>query len=92
MYNAGEKWVSSLHQEDALKKEMATHRTVWWATVHGATKSHTQLKQLRTAQQMGYRRLMAPRKSSCFLKMIPIVTPAKTCFSAQCHVSTYNKH
>ena len=42
--------VRSLGQEDPLEKEMATHssilamdRGVWWATVHGVTKSWTQL-------------------------------------------------
>ena len=45
-----ETWVRSLGQEDPLEKEMATHssilamdRGVWWATVHGVTKSWTQL-------------------------------------------------
>ena len=46
--------VGSLGQEDALEKEMATHSSysclensmdggAWWATVHGITKSQTQL-------------------------------------------------
>ena len=46
--------VQSLGQEDALEKEMATHssilglesptdREAWWATVHGVSKSRTQL-------------------------------------------------
>ena len=46
--------VRSLGQEDPLEKEMATtpvilawripmDRRVWWATVHGVTKSLTQL-------------------------------------------------
>ena len=46
-------WVPSLSQEDALEKEKATHFSIlaWeihgqrslWATVHGFTKSQTQL-------------------------------------------------
>ena len=46
--------VQSLGQEDPLEKEMTTHshilawenptdRGAWWATVHGVTKSQTQL-------------------------------------------------
>ena len=50
-----ETWVPSLGQEDPLEKEMAIHssilsclenpmdRGVWWATVHGITKSWTWL-------------------------------------------------
>ena len=48
-----ETWVLSLAQEDSLEKEMATHqysclensmnRGTWWTTVHGITKSQTQL-------------------------------------------------
>ena len=48
--------VESLGQEDPLEKGMATHssilawrimdRVAWRATVHGVTKSRTQLKQL----------------------------------------------
>ena len=50
--------VQSLGQEDPLEKEMATHslqvflpenpmdRGVWWAIVHGVTKSQTQLEPL----------------------------------------------
>jgi len=49
-----EMWVQPLDWEDPLEKEMATHssiscldnsmdRETWWATVHGVTKSHTQL-------------------------------------------------
>ena len=45
-----ETWVQSLGQEDPLEEGMATHssilaqripmdRGVWWATVHGVTKS-----------------------------------------------------
>ena len=45
-------WVQSLGWEDPLEKGMATHssilawrmpmdRGVWWATVHGVTKSQT---------------------------------------------------
>ena len=47
--------VQSLGQEDPLEKEMATHcsilvwrinldRGAWWATVHGISKSGTQLR------------------------------------------------
>ena len=45
-------WVQSLGREDPLEEEMATHasslenlldRGAWQATVHGATKSRTQL-------------------------------------------------
>ena len=47
--------VQSLSQEDPLEKGMATHsnilawrilmnREAWWSTVHGVTKSQTQLK------------------------------------------------
>ena len=49
-----EAWVRSLGWEDLLKEGMATQssilawriamgRGVWWATVHGVTKSRTQL-------------------------------------------------
>ena len=49
-----EMWVCSLNQEDPLEKEMETpskysclgnpmDRGAWWATVHGVTKSRTQL-------------------------------------------------
>ena len=52
-YNAGDP-VRSLGREDPLEKEMATHSSilawripwtegVWQATVHGVTKSQTQL-------------------------------------------------
>ena len=45
-------WVQSLDQEDPLEKGMGTHSSilawrisqteqVWWATVHGVTKSRT---------------------------------------------------
>ena len=51
--------VRSLGQEDPLEKEMATHsqypclenlmdRGVWWATVHGVSKSWTGQKQMST--------------------------------------------
>ena len=51
-------WVRSLGQEDPLEEDMATHSSIlawripwtelaWWATVHGVTKSQTQLKRLR---------------------------------------------
>ena len=54
-----ETWVRSLGQEDPLEEGMATRssilawripmdRGVWGATVHGVTKSRTQLKQLST--------------------------------------------
>ena len=50
-----ETWVRSLGKEDPLEKEMATDSSIlawriptdrgaWWATVHGVTKSKTQLK------------------------------------------------
>ena len=49
-----ETWVQSLDWEDALQEGMATHSSIlvwriqmdrgaWWATVHGVTKSQTQL-------------------------------------------------
>ena len=49
-----ETWVQSLGWEDPLEEGMATHssifacripmdRGVWWATVHGVSKSCTQL-------------------------------------------------
>ena len=49
-----ETWVRSLGQEDPLEEGMATHSNIlawrismdtgaWWATVHGVTKSQTQL-------------------------------------------------
>ena len=49
-----ETWVRSLGWEDALEESMATHSSIlswripmdrgaWWATVHGVTKSQTQL-------------------------------------------------
>jgi len=50
-----ETWVSSLGGEDPLEEGMATHTSIlawrilmdrgsWWATVHGVTKSQTQLR------------------------------------------------
>ena len=50
-------WVQSLGGGDPLEQGMATHssilawripmdRGVWWATVHGVTKSRTWLKEL----------------------------------------------
>ena len=47
-----ETWVQSLGREDPLEKETVTHsclensmdRAAWWATVHGVTKSWTQLR------------------------------------------------
>ena len=49
-----ETWVRSLAWEDPLEEGMATHSSIlawrilmdkgaWWATVHGVTKSWTQL-------------------------------------------------
>ena len=49
-----ETWVQSLGWEDPLEEGMATHSSIlawkipmdkgaWWATVHGITKSRTQL-------------------------------------------------
>ena len=49
-----ETWVQSLGWEDHLEEGMATHSSIlawrvpldrgaWWATVHGVTKSRTQL-------------------------------------------------
>ena len=49
-----ETWVQSLGWEDPLEEGMATHsstdawrihmdRGAWWATVHGVTKTQTQL-------------------------------------------------
>ena len=49
-------WVRSLGWEDPLEKDMATHscilawrilmdRGAWWATIHGVTKSRTQLSE-----------------------------------------------
>ena len=49
-----ETWVLSLGQEDPREEEMATHSSIlawknsmdrgaWWAVVHGAAKSWTQL-------------------------------------------------
>ena len=49
-----ETWVQSLGWEDPLEEAMATHssilawrfpidREAWWATVHGVTKSQTQV-------------------------------------------------
>ena len=49
-----EAWVPSLGWEDSLEEVMVTHssilvwripidRAAWWATVHGVTKSRTQL-------------------------------------------------
>ena len=54
MQEPQETWVWSLDQEDHLEKEMATHSSIlgqknsmdrgeWRATVHGVTKSQTQL-------------------------------------------------
>ena len=54
-----ETWVQSLGWEDPLEEGMATHSSIlawripmdtgaWRATVHGVTKSRTQLKQLST--------------------------------------------
>ena len=50
-----ETWVQSLGWEGPLEEGMATHSSIlawrismdrgaWWATVHGVTKSQTQLK------------------------------------------------
>ena len=58
-----ETWVRYLDQEDPLEKEMATHSSilvwkilpagrVWWATVHGVTKSWTQLKDQHYMDQL----------------------------------------
>ena len=52
-----ETWVQSLGWEDSMEEGMAIHSSIlawripmnrgsWWATVHGVTKSLTQLKQL----------------------------------------------
>ena len=49
-------WVQSLHLEDPLEKEWATHTSVlvwkipptegaWWSTIHGVTKIQTQLSE-----------------------------------------------
>ena len=49
-----ETWIPSLVQEDPLEEGTATHSSIlawripidtgyWWATVHGVTKSQTQL-------------------------------------------------
>ena len=40
-----ETWIQSPGQEDPLEKEMVTHSSIlaWQATVHGVTKSQTQL-------------------------------------------------
>ena len=54
--------VRSLGQEDPLKEEMVTHcsvlawgnptdRGVWWATVHGVTKSQTAQSTARTPRR-----------------------------------------
>ena len=54
--------VPSLGWEDPLEEDLATHpsilawripmdRGVWWATVHGVTKSRTQTERLSTAAQ-----------------------------------------
>ena len=56
-----ETWVWTLGWEDALEKEMATHSSTlglensldgraWWATVHGVTKSWTQLSNFTSLQ------------------------------------------
>ena len=55
-----ETWVQSLGREDPLEEGMANHPSIlawripmnrgsWWATVHGVTKSLTQLKQLSSS-------------------------------------------
>ena len=65
-----EVWVRSLGWEDPLEEGMATHSSIlawrilmdrgaWWATVHGVSKSQTQLKRLSTrartkALQVGF--------------------------------------
>ena len=57
--------VGFLGWEDPLEKEMANHSSIlaWripmdrgacWSTVHGVSKSQTQLKQLSTAQHSAY--------------------------------------
>ena len=55
MQEMQETWVQSLGWEDPLENEMTTHSSIfawkipwteeraWWATVHGVTKSQTQL-------------------------------------------------
>ena len=62
MQEMQETWVRSLGGEDLLEEGVATHSSIlawripwrgtWWATVHGAAKSQTQLKQLCTAQMI----------------------------------------
>ena len=65
-----ETWVQSLGWEDHLEKEMATHSSIlawripmdrgaWWATVHGVTKSRTQLKRLSTTKHSTAQRHLA---------------------------------
>ena len=54
-----ETWIQSLGREDPLEEGMASHSSIlawrirmdrgaWWATVHGISKSQTQLKRLTT--------------------------------------------
>ena len=67
-----ETWVWSLGWEDVLEEEMATHssvlcmgnpmeRGIWWATVHGFTKSWTRLTTLLTLPYI----LIMQRKVPC---------------------------
>ena len=49
--------IQFLSWEDPLEKEMATHsnpldRGAWWATVHGVTKSWTQLSNQTTTDNI----------------------------------------
>ena len=59
MQEPQETWVQSLGGEDPLEEGMTTHSSIltwripsdrgtWWLTVHGVTKSRTQLKRLNT--------------------------------------------
>ena len=70
-----ETWVQSLGWEDPLEKEMTTHSSIsclenpmdqgdWWATVHGVTKSGTQLTDFTT--------------KTCFAYMLHLLTPKCT--------------
>ena len=89
-------WVQSLGWEDHLEKEMATHSSIlawripmdrgaWWATVHGVTKSRTQLKQLSTTKHSTAQRHLAAQmggrdrvtKSSSAITQVGTPTPGE---------------
>ena len=87
-----ETWVWSLGWEDPLEEGMATHsnilpwripmdRGAWQATVHGVTKSRTQLSWLSTAQHVY---LVSSFPTQIFNHNIDPVTPCPYLFCCCC--------